>query len=187
MQEIYRVIARLMDTDLTVLIDGESGTGKELVARALHDFRQAQAAGRSSPSTWRRSPRADRERAVRAREGRVHRRRPPRAQRPLRAGRRRHPVPRRDRRAAASRPRRGCCACSQQRRVRRAVGGRTDQVRRPRRRRDASRSRADGRRRARSATICSTASTWCRCACRRCASGSTTSRPWSSISWSAHG
>ena len=38
MQEIYRVIARLMNTDLTVLIAGESGTGKELVARALHDF-----------------------------------------------------------------------------------------------------------------------------------------------------
>jgi len=38
MQEIYRVIARLMNTDLTVLITGESGTGKELVARALHDF-----------------------------------------------------------------------------------------------------------------------------------------------------
>ena len=38
MQEIYRVIARLMNTDLTVLITGESGTGKELVAKALHDF-----------------------------------------------------------------------------------------------------------------------------------------------------
>jgi two-component system, NtrC family, nitrogen regulation response regulator GlnG len=38
MQEIYRVLARLMGTDLTVMITGESGTGKELVARALHDF-----------------------------------------------------------------------------------------------------------------------------------------------------
>jgi two-component system nitrogen regulation response regulator GlnG len=38
MQEIYRVMARLMGTDLTVLIYGESGTGKELVARALHDY-----------------------------------------------------------------------------------------------------------------------------------------------------
>ncbi len=38
MQEIYRVIARLVNTDMTVLIHGESGTGKELVARALHDF-----------------------------------------------------------------------------------------------------------------------------------------------------
>ncbi|MBT3533045.1 MAG: nitrogen regulation protein NR(I) [Rhodospirillaceae bacterium] len=38
MQEIYRTLARLMQTDLTVMISGESGTGKELVARALHDY-----------------------------------------------------------------------------------------------------------------------------------------------------
>src|SRR6201994_166497 len=38
MQEIYRLVARLMQTDLTVMISGESGTGKELVARALHDY-----------------------------------------------------------------------------------------------------------------------------------------------------
>jgi two-component system nitrogen regulation response regulator GlnG len=38
MQEIYRVLARLMQTDLTVMITGESGTGKELVARALHEY-----------------------------------------------------------------------------------------------------------------------------------------------------
>jgi len=38
MQDIYRALARLMPTDLTVMISGESGTGKELVARALHDY-----------------------------------------------------------------------------------------------------------------------------------------------------
>ena len=38
MQEVYRILARLMNTDLGVLITGESGTGKELVARALHNF-----------------------------------------------------------------------------------------------------------------------------------------------------
>ncbi|PXA98926.1 nitrogen regulation protein NR(I) [Nostoc sp. 3335mG] len=38
MQDIYRALARLMQTDLTVMVTGESGTGKELVARALHDF-----------------------------------------------------------------------------------------------------------------------------------------------------
>ncbi len=38
MQEIYRTLARLMNTDLTVMINGESGTGKELVARALHEY-----------------------------------------------------------------------------------------------------------------------------------------------------
>ncbi len=38
MQDVYRIMARLTQTDLTVLISGESGTGKELVARALHDY-----------------------------------------------------------------------------------------------------------------------------------------------------
>ncbi|MCQ8782609.1 nitrogen regulation protein NR(I) [Mangrovibrevibacter kandeliae] len=38
MQDIYRALARMMQTDLTVTITGESGTGKELVARALHDY-----------------------------------------------------------------------------------------------------------------------------------------------------
>ncbi len=38
MQEIYRIIARLTGTDLTVVVTGESGTGKELVARAMHDY-----------------------------------------------------------------------------------------------------------------------------------------------------
>ena len=38
MQDVYRVLARVMQTDLTVLVSGESGTGKELVARALHDY-----------------------------------------------------------------------------------------------------------------------------------------------------
>ncbi|MBT5074478.1 MAG: nitrogen regulation protein NR(I) [Kordiimonadaceae bacterium] len=38
MQDVYRVMARLMNTDLTVMITGETGTGKELVAKALHDF-----------------------------------------------------------------------------------------------------------------------------------------------------
>ncbi len=37
MQEVYRVMARVAGTDLTVLIEGESGAGKERVARAIHD------------------------------------------------------------------------------------------------------------------------------------------------------
>lgn len=36
MQDIYKVMARMVANDLTVMIEGESGTGKELVARALH-------------------------------------------------------------------------------------------------------------------------------------------------------
>ncbi|MBA97910.1 response regulator [Sulfitobacter sp.] len=38
MQALYRVVARVMNTDLPVLIWGESGTGKSLIAKAIHDF-----------------------------------------------------------------------------------------------------------------------------------------------------
>jgi len=38
MQALYRLVARVMNADLPVLITGESGTGKTLVAHAIHDF-----------------------------------------------------------------------------------------------------------------------------------------------------
>ncbi|MBF0142705.1 MAG: nitrogen regulation protein NR(I) [Magnetococcales bacterium] len=38
MQELFRTIGRLANSEMTVLIHGESGTGKELVARAVHAF-----------------------------------------------------------------------------------------------------------------------------------------------------
>ena len=110
MQDIYRVIARLMQTDLTVMITGESGTGKELVARALHDYGKRQQRPVRRHQHGGDPARADRERAVRPREGRLHRRH------------------RRAQSAASSRPRAarcsstrsatcrwrrrpGCCAC----------------------------------------------------------------------------
>lgn len=37
MQEVFRAIGKLAQSNTTVLVTGESGTGKELVARALHD------------------------------------------------------------------------------------------------------------------------------------------------------
>lgn len=38
MQELYRLVARVLNVDLPVLITGESGTGKSLIAQAIHDF-----------------------------------------------------------------------------------------------------------------------------------------------------
>ncbi len=38
MQQLFKQVRQLADTDATVFIQGESGTGKELIARALHDL-----------------------------------------------------------------------------------------------------------------------------------------------------
>jgi two-component system nitrogen regulation response regulator GlnG len=38
MQALYRLVARVMNTPMSVLVTGESGTGKSLIARAIHDF-----------------------------------------------------------------------------------------------------------------------------------------------------
>lgn len=38
MQGLYRLVARVMNTTLPVLVTGESGTGKSLIARAIHDL-----------------------------------------------------------------------------------------------------------------------------------------------------
>ena len=40
MQDVFRAIGRLSQSNVTVMITGESGTGKELVARALHKHSQ---------------------------------------------------------------------------------------------------------------------------------------------------
>lgn len=36
MQEAFKMVSKVLDNDITVLITGESGTGKELIARAIH-------------------------------------------------------------------------------------------------------------------------------------------------------
>ena len=37
MNEVFKMIDRIKDVDINVLISGESGTGKELIARAIHE------------------------------------------------------------------------------------------------------------------------------------------------------
>lgn len=36
MQDVFKMVTKVLDNDITVLIHGESGTGKELIARAIH-------------------------------------------------------------------------------------------------------------------------------------------------------
>ena len=38
MQGLYRLVAKVMNSDLPVMVSGESGTGKSLIARVIHDF-----------------------------------------------------------------------------------------------------------------------------------------------------
>ena len=38
MQDVYRLLARVLNTDLSVMVTGESGTGKDLLALALHNL-----------------------------------------------------------------------------------------------------------------------------------------------------
>ena len=100
MRKVSDLVARVATSEAAVLIHGETGTGKELVARALHHASDRRKGPVRGHQLRRRAADAARERAVRPRARRLHRRegRPHGA---VRAGRRRHAVPRRDRRAAA--------------------------------------------------------------------------------------
>ena len=99
MQDIFRSLARLMQTDLTVMISGESGTGKELVARALHDYGKRKT-GPFVAINMAAIPRDLIESELFGHEKGAFTGANARSVGPLRAGRGRHAVPRRDRRHA---------------------------------------------------------------------------------------
>ena len=95
--EILELAHEVASLRSTVLIQGESGTGKEMVARAIHYSGDRASKPFVAVSCAALAETLLESRAVRPREGRLHRRRPAEA-RQVRNGRRRHHLPGRDRR-----------------------------------------------------------------------------------------
>ena len=180
MQKIAALIEKVAPTDATVLVRGAERHGQG--AGGPRAPRQQPAARPPAGDDQLRRLAGDPagERAVRPREGRLHRGGAGQAG-PGRGGRGRHAVHRRDRRDGARACRPSCCACwrtaTTAASAARRSSGPTCASSPPRTARWRRRSR-----RTASARTCTTASTSSRCACRRCASGGRTSPNWSSIS-----
>ena len=103
MLDVYRRIDKIAPTDISVLITGETGTGKELIAREIHRRSPRDQGPVHHHQLRRHSGEPARERAVRPREGRLHRRGDHEGGQ-VPGGHRRHALPRRDRRDAAAAP-----------------------------------------------------------------------------------
>ena len=173
MQAVLDLVAQVGPSKASVLVTGESGTGKELIAEAIHWRQPARAGAVRAPPLRGAARVAPRERALRPRARRLHGR--DRAARgALRAGRRRHALPRRDRRDLAGRQVK-LLRFLQEKTFERVGGNETLKV-------DVRVVAATNRdlaaprsRRAGSARTSSTASTSSPSSCRRCASGVATS------------
>ena len=109
MHRVRALATRAASSSINVLILGEMGVGKDVLARMIHQMspRAGQALRRAQlrRASPRRSSRASSSATRRARS-----RARPREGGPLRAGERRHRLPRRDRRDARDRCRPSCCA-----------------------------------------------------------------------------
>ncbi len=175
MQALLATARRIAPTNVPVLITGETGTGKEVLARMIHAY-STRAEKTFLPFNCSATPKDMLDSQLFG-----HRRgsftgaiehfpgRHPRC-------RRRHPVPRRNRRDNARRP----AQAPPLPRVERGPPDRRDpagQGRRPRHRRHQRRPRRARSPAAASAKTSSTASTSSACTCRRCASGASRSPP----------
>ena len=176
MKQVVRTIERVAPSDVSILITGESGTGKEVIADLIHLLSPRSKGPNIKVNCAALAARIDRERTVRLRQRRVHRR-AGRSRRTLPPGRRRHAVARRTfrnahRHAKQTAPRvagKGSAARRRQDQLQ-------DQL--PHHRRDEPQAggRDQGRQAARGFVI--TASARFRFTCRRCASAAKTSCRW---------
>ena len=146
MRTAFALLERAAQSDVTVLLEGETGTGKGVAAEAIH-----RASTRARRAVRRRRLRRDpaepaRVRAVRPREGLVHRRGRA-ARRRVRGGVGRHHLPRRDRRAAAGPPAEAAARARVRRSIRRVGGNTHGEDRRARGRGDQPRPARRGQRR----------------------------------------
>ena len=125
---LRRRSARSRTRDSTVLVRGESGTGKELVAHAIHYNSPRRRRAVRQGELRRDLARAPRERALRPREGRLHRRRRDAREGKFEIGATAARSSSTRSATCRSRRRRSSCACCRRRELERVGGNRTIKV-----------------------------------------------------------